>query len=1055
MLPAPVRAVFALAVTSIVLARGARAATFPPQFVSESVVTSGTLTLPTSIAFLPPQPGFQTLLVAEKDGRVWRVANGVRSPAPIWDGHLEVLNDVDRGLLAVAVDPQYDVNRRAYFLYTVDPDSDGVDNANPQAFGRLVRVTLTSDASAIEPGSRVVLMGTEWSDGPLVASPSHSIGCLRWGTDGSLLVSIGDGAAFSAVDSGGTTPDAFLPGRTDPSEDVGAYRSQLITSLAGKILRIDPETGHGYPSNPWWDGDPRSVRSRVWAYGFRNPFRFTVRAGSGATDPAAGRPGQVLIGDVGWYLYEEQNLSAAGGENFGWPCHEGDFVTPRYVDLPQHRRWLCDSLGTPRNPATVLSDPFVTTHHVDPGQSDPPGVAGNTAIGGAFYRGVLYPVRWREQYFYADFGQGWIRAAGLDSLGQRLAVQDFATGVPGLVDLQTDPVSGDLVYVDLYGNRIVRVRYTGALGNTAPVAHAAGSPKLGAPPLAVQFSSAGTTDIDADTLAFAWDFGDGSGSTEPNPSHVYAFTGEYKARLLVDDGHGGQGRDSVIVECWLPLAFPATPVLDAFARADGPVGAPWFGGSVWMAISGGALGFTGDPMTTVWNGGTFGATQEAHLRFAAVTPGAAEQALLLKVQGLSWNGGAIRVRWRAPLGVLDVSTYAPPDASGGGGWAVRDSVAGVAFAPGDQFGARAYANGVVSVMRNGAEVTRADCSAWRFATAGGRLGLWMSGANQTRVDDFGGGTVVLDTNTPPVAAITAPVDSGFFAVDDTVWLACTASDAQQSAASLDYHWDVDLMHNNHVHPSAHTWTGAAGWFVGENHDDGTGVWYRVRLAVTDAGGQLARDTVSVFPRVDLGAGPITVSPDPARDALPDTFRVVLWNRGPMPAASSRWRATLDGATVAEGDTLIPAADSLVVAWVATGLALGPHVVRVTVDTLGTVVETDEANNGVTRTFVVEPAALGAGPAPPRALALSNAYPNPTGAGAALELALPEAADVGASVVDVQGRLLARLADGRREAGRHVLRWDGRWGDRTAPAGLYLVRVDVGARRFVRRVLVVR
>lgn len=1054
MLRTVVRRAAAAFACSAALALAAAAATFPPQFVTESVVATGALTLPTSIAFLPPQPGFQSMLVAEKDGRVWRVTNGVRSNTPVWDGHVEVLNDVDRGLLAVAVDPHFDVNRRAYFLFTVDPDSDGVDNANPLAFGRLVRVTLTPDASAIEPGSRAVLMGTQWSDGPLVASPSHSIGCLRWGDDGSLLVSIGDGAGFSAVDSGGTTPDAFLPGRTDPSEDVGAYRSQLVTSLAGKILRIDPETGHGYASNPYWDGDPTSVRSRVWAYGLRNPFRFTVRAGTGSADPAAGRPGQLLIGDVGWYLWEEQNVSAAGGENYGWPCREGDFVTPRYFDLPQHRRWLCDSLGTPRNPAAVLQGPLVTVHHVDSTLSSPPGVIGNTAIGGTFYRGVLYPARYREQYFYADFSQGWIRYATLDTAGHRLAVTSFATGVPGLVDLQTDPVSGDLVYVDLYGSRVVRVRYTGVLGNSPPVAHAAGDPKLGAPPLQVQFSSAGTTDIDADTLAIAWDFGDGTGSTDPNPVHTYAFTGAYQARLLVDDGHGGLGRDSVRVESWLPSPFPATPVLDAFDRADGPVGSPWIGGSLWMAITGGTLGFTGDAIVSVYNGGNFGPAQEAHVRFAALTPGAADQDLLLKVQGLSWNGGAIRVRALAAAGAVDVSTYTPPDANGGG-WVVRGTLAGVTLQPGDRFGARAHANGVVVVFVNGAEVGRADCSAWRFAYAGGRLGLMMTGASLTRVDDFGGGSVVLDTNSPPVAAITAPADSGFFAAGDTVWLACTAADAQQPAASLDYRWDVDLMHNNHVHPSAHIVTGPAGWFEGDDHDDGTGVWFRVRLTVTDAGGLVVRDTVQVFPRVDLAIGAIALSPDPAVDALPDTFRVVLRNVGAMPSPASRWRATIDGTTVAEGDTLVAAADSVVVSWITPALAAGPHAVRVTADTLGAVHETDESNNAATRTFVVEHGLLGAGPALPRELALSSARPNPTRSGATLELALPAPADVRVSVVDVQGRVASRLASGRREAGRHVLAWDGRVGGREAPAGLYLVRVDVGARTLVRRVLIVR
>ena len=85
------------------------------------------------------------------------------------------------------------------------------------------------------------------------------------------------GAAFTDVDAGGEYPSMFLPGRIDPGEDIGAVRAQYIGSLTGKILRLDPATGHGLPSNPFWDGNPTSVRSRIWVYGLRNPYRFTLR----------------------------------------------------------------------------------------------------------------------------------------------------------------------------------------------------------------------------------------------------------------------------------------------------------------------------------------------------------------------------------------------------------------------------------------------------------------------------------------------------------------------------------------------------------------------------------------------------------------------------------------------------------------------------------------------------------------------------------------------------------------------------------------------------------
>src|SRR5258707_14301514 len=98
-------------------------------------------------------------------------------------------------------------------------------------------------------------MGTGWKDSPEELSPSHSIGTLRFAMDGSLLVGAGDGANFDYMDSGGHSPTIFGsgPNKVDPIEDIGAFRAQYINSLCGKILRVNPATGHGYASNPYAD----------------------------------------------------------------------------------------------------------------------------------------------------------------------------------------------------------------------------------------------------------------------------------------------------------------------------------------------------------------------------------------------------------------------------------------------------------------------------------------------------------------------------------------------------------------------------------------------------------------------------------------------------------------------------------------------------------------------------------------------------------------------------------------------------------------------------------
>src|SRR5262249_19638564 len=194
--------------------------------------------------------------------------------------------------------------------------------------------------------------------------------------------------------------------------DIGAFRSQYPRSLAGKILRINPATGGGYPSNPFYDGDPQSNQSKVWTYGHRNPWRDCIRPRTGSLDPADGRPGTLYVGDVGWNNWEELDVARTGGLNFGWPCLEGPVTEPSYAQVtPAHHG--CDTWGTPGNPSYPTA-PVVTYHHSQPALGTPPGFTGYCVIGGLFYTGALYPSEYRNRYVIADYGGSWIRFMTFD-----------------------------------------------------------------------------------------------------------------------------------------------------------------------------------------------------------------------------------------------------------------------------------------------------------------------------------------------------------------------------------------------------------------------------------------------------------------------------------------------------------------------------------------------------------------------------------------------------------------------------------------------------------------
>jgi glucose/arabinose dehydrogenase len=417
-------------------------------FKTETFITG--LVKPT--AFVWSQDN-QYMFVAQKGGVVKVAKAGVLQNASVIDLSDEVNEYQDRGMIGIAINPNFATNPYLYLSYTYDPPeaANGAGLAARDAAGnrpsRLVRVTVTTNAQGqlvADPNSKLILLGknSTWAntsrpdidstvdlgtapsgqnpDGSWIEdylntdSVSHSIGMAAFGPDGALYVSNGDGTSFNAQDN-------------------RALRVQDLTSLSGKLLRIDPNTGQGLNDNPFFDGNANSNKSKVYNYGFRNPFRFTF-------DPVTGFP---VIGDVGWNNWEEIDTGGPG-KNFGWPFYEGgdngqSFPTVRYSNLPQAQAYYA-------NPGANLTAPIFAIDHN----------GGSSAIAvGDFYSGNTYPAIYKNALFVADLVDGTVKTLTLGANGQVTNTRLFPLTAPGAVYFKTG-ADGDVYFANLYGGKIQR-----------------------------------------------------------------------------------------------------------------------------------------------------------------------------------------------------------------------------------------------------------------------------------------------------------------------------------------------------------------------------------------------------------------------------------------------------------------------------------------------------------------------------------------------------------------------------------------------------------------------
>ena len=432
---------------------------------------------PTGFSFLPDG----RILVAEKAGMLKMYDHGVVLAQPVIDLRAQVNDYVDRGFIDVAVDPDFTKNHYIYLFYTYRPPTMAHDSPD-KVMGRIERYILRGNT--VSPADATLILDDFES-----TRENHSVDSIRWSPEGYMFVSFGEGAPSLEV--------------TDL-----AVRSQSIDNLQGKIIRINRFTGEGIPGNPFYDAkNPHSARSRVWAYGLRNPFRFGV-------NPVTGIP---YIGNVGWATYESI-YRALPGENFGWPCVEGVLNRPEYQVKPG-----CKGINT---------------ETVSPAEWDYPHMGGNASVtGGDFNYGTNFPASMYGTFFIADYSLQWIKYGVLGKDGKIVRIVDFATEMGEPVDLKFGP-DGYLYYLSIYSGGFRRIIYKA--GNHAPEVKLTTTVAYGKAPLNVSFSSYGTRDADNDALSYAWDFGDGTKAQGPETKHAYAANGQYLVRLTVTDAKGAR-----------------------------------------------------------------------------------------------------------------------------------------------------------------------------------------------------------------------------------------------------------------------------------------------------------------------------------------------------------------------------------------------------------------------------------------------------------------------------------------------------------------------------------
>ncbi len=311
--------------------------------------------LTSPVKLVPVPDGSGRLFVVDQIGLIRVIdGNGSLRDQPFLDlrdrmATLSATYD-ERGLLGLAFHPNYESNGKFYVFYSAPPS--GLTPPTFNCENRVSQFFVSSDVNRGDATTEKILLR--------IQKPqfNHNGGDIAFGPDDFLYIGTGDGGAANDVGIGHAT-------------QIG--NAQDKTSLLGKILRIDVNNGdpYGIPAdNPF--ATSNSARREIWAWGFRNPYRFSFDLGP---------EHRFFVGDVGQNLFEEVDIVEKGG-NYGWNVREGHACfDPNQPNSPPA---ACDNVGAD---GSGLTGPILDYPHDDPAG----GPAGISVIGGNVYRGAGIP----------------------------------------------------------------------------------------------------------------------------------------------------------------------------------------------------------------------------------------------------------------------------------------------------------------------------------------------------------------------------------------------------------------------------------------------------------------------------------------------------------------------------------------------------------------------------------------------------------------------------------------------------------------------------------------
>ncbi len=466
-------------------------------------------------------------------------------------------SQAEDGLLGLAADPGFATNGWIYMFYSP---------AGPEPKNVLARYQMKGDS--LDLGSRKVLLEV----GVQREKCCHTGGSIAFDSKGNLYLSTGDNTNPFAI---GYAPIDERPGRS-PWD---AQKSSANTNdLRGKIIRIHPEPDGTYtiPEGNLFPKGMAKTRPEIYSMGHRNPYRISVDS----------RTGFVYWGEVGPDAnvdsvgrgprgYDEIGQARQAG-NFGWPHFVGDnkaYFKTTFIDS------VTVTAGAQFNPTRPInSSPsntgltelpparsaFIWYPYAPSPEFPILGSGGRTAMAGPVFRrdefrgaARAFPQYYDGRLFIYEWMRGWIMAVTMDAKGDLASIERFMPShrFSNPIDMQFGR-NGDL-YILEYGTawfqgnddaRLVRVEYN--VGNRKPIVAAAVDRPAGALPMQVKLSSAGTVDLDEDSLRYAWTITRRGGTVlqrlnERNPSFTFTRPGTYTASLTVTDPSGANATSAV------------------------------------------------------------------------------------------------------------------------------------------------------------------------------------------------------------------------------------------------------------------------------------------------------------------------------------------------------------------------------------------------------------------------------------------------------------------------------------------------------------------------------